>query len=86
MFIREYSCWRKHPIVAAVCAFCVFTSVAMFVGILIVFLTTKNTSEFFVFCGIKIILLDANGNENLRRVRVSYASTGVIPSNCITAA
>jgi hypothetical protein len=58
ILIRKYSCWSTHPIATAVCAFSVFTSIAMVVGVLTVLFTTKETSMFFVFRNIQIIFIE----------------------------
>jgi hypothetical protein len=58
ILIREYSCWSRHPTARAVCAFSVFTSLAMVVGVLTVWFTTKATSMFFVFRHMQIISLE----------------------------
>ncbi len=58
ILIREYSYWSTHPTETAVCAFSVFTSLVMVVGVLTICFTTKTTSMFFVFRNIQIISLE----------------------------
>ncbi len=58
VLIRKYSYWSTHPTETAVCAFSVFTSLVMVVGVLTVWFTTKEASMFFVFRNMQIISLE----------------------------
>ena len=58
ILIREYSYWSTHPTETAVCAFSVFTSLVMVVGVLTICFTTKATSMCSVFRNIQIISLE----------------------------